>query len=94
MGDTVCSVIYLADDNLLPHALSTELKTCSPLSRKQPNGFKCSQILMHVLQTLQAKPIIITSNGLVDRDSEERELNINEMSASGKDIECKSNAFR
>lgn len=40
---------------------------------------------MHVLQTLQAKPIIITSNGLVRWDSEERELNINEMSANGKD---------
>ncbi len=84
MRDTVCSFIYLADDNLLPHTLSTELKTCSPLSCKQPNGFKCSQILMSVLQTLQTKPIIVTSSGLVDWDNADRELSINEMSANGK----------
>lgn len=84
MRDTVCSFIYLADDNLLPHTLSTEFKTCSPLSRKQPNGFKCSQILMPVLQTLQGKPIIITSSGLADWDDADRELIVNEMSANGK----------
>lgn len=84
MRDTVCSFIYLADDNLLPHTLSTEFKTCSPLSRKQPNGFKCSQILMPVLQMLQAKPIIITSSGLADWDDADRELIVNEMSVNGK----------
>lgn len=67
------------------HTLSQhEFKTCSPLSRKQPNGFKCSQILMHVLQTLQAKPIIITSSGLADWDDADRELIVNEMSVNGK----------
>lgn len=47
-------------------------------------GFKCSQILMPLLQTLQAKPIIITSSGLVDWDSADRELIVNEMSVNGK----------
>ncbi len=39
---------------------------------------------MSVLQTLQTKPIIVTSSGLVDWDNADRELSINEMSANGK----------
>lgn len=39
---------------------------------------------MPVLQTLQAKPIIITSSGLADWDDADRELIVNEMSANGE----------
>ncbi len=39
---------------------------------------------MSVLQTLQTKPIIITSSGLADWGNADRELSINEMSATGK----------